>query len=74
LTFATHRAGRWRACHMSGAVTTQMMARHGNFDTTRAYIDVADEGMCIAAAPTALRPALQTARGRSPTEFPHRDF
>jgi integrase len=46
----------------SGAVAAQTMARHSNFDTTRAYIDVADEMRRIAAERTAQRPALQTVR------------
>jgi hypothetical protein len=46
----------------SGAVTAQIMARHSSFDTTRAYIDVADEARRIAAERTALRPALQVVR------------
>jgi integrase len=54
----------------SGAVTAQVLARHSNFETTRAYIDVSDESRRIAAERTAARPALRAARG-SLTKLPH---
>ena len=61
----------------SGAVTAQVLARHSNFETTQAYIDVADEARRIAAERTAERPALLDARKsltmpvRDPTKLPY---
>ena len=53
----------------SGAVTAQALARHSNFETTLAYIDVADEFRRMAAERTAERPALLAAR-KSLTKVP----
>lgn len=47
----------------SGAVAAQTMARHSNYETTRAYIEVADETRRVAAERTAERPALMIVRG-----------
>jgi hypothetical protein len=48
----------------SGPVAAQSLARHSDFDTTRAYIEVADDIRRNAANKTARRPALSVMRGK----------
>jgi hypothetical protein len=43
----------------SGPMAAQTLARHTDFDTTRAYIAVADEAVRAAAAKASERPALR---------------
>ena len=43
----------------SGSLAAQTLARHSDFDTTRAYIEVADEMTRLAADRAAERPALR---------------
>jgi integrase len=48
----------------SGPVAAQSLARHSDYDTTRAYIEVADNIRRNAANKTARRPALSVVRGK----------
>jgi len=48
----------------SGPVAAQSLARHSDYDTTRAYIEVADDIRRNAANKTARRPALSVMRGK----------
>lgn len=50
----------------SGPVAAQRLARHSDFDTTRAYIEVADEVMRGGANKAARRPALKMVAKKSP--------
>jgi site-specific recombinase XerC len=47
----------------SGPLAAQALARHSDFDTTRAYIKVADEMMRLAADRASERPALGVTTG-----------
>lgn len=66
----TEFGGRWRwhdlraafITHIAmtcGPLAAQQFARHADFDTTRGYIEVADEMMRVAAERAAERPALR---------------
>ncbi len=55
----------------SGQLAAQALARHSDYDTTKAYVEVADEMRRIAAERAAQRPALIAAGGKSPTQMSH---
>jgi integrase len=54
----------------SGPVAAQTMARHSSFDTTRGYIEVADEMSRLAAERVAERPSLRLVGGKVPNRNP----
>ena len=57
----------------SGPVAAQSLARHSDYETTKGYIEVADEIRRNAADRTALRPALNLVEEeKSHTDVPHR--